>query len=147
MRRIPILTAVVGAATLCNCQASTDDSAPSSNGASVVSSAPAPAAAAGQSVFVQTFPEVGYPTPDTTLRGRFAVDRGCLSFVAGGATFRAVLPSGARFGAPDTVLFPDGRRVALGSEIVVKGGEGEFGAASSVPAACPKQAILIGDLE
>lgn len=147
MRRVSILTVAAGAAALCGCQVSTDDGAPSSNGASTAGSVPAGPAAAGGSVFVHTFPEAGYPTPDTTLRGRFAVDRGCLTFVAGGASFRAVLPSGTRFRAPDSVLLPGGRQVALGSEIVVKGGEGEFGAASSVPADCPRNAVLIGDLE
>lgn len=147
MRPTVFLSAIAGAVLLCGCQASADDPLPASNGAPVADPGPAAVAAGDGRIFVQTLPKADYPTPDTNVRGRFAVDNGCLSFVAGGATFRAVLPAGTRFEAPSSVRFPDGRRIALASEIVVKGGEGEFGAAASIPANCPSKAILIGGLE
>ena len=138
---------VLGAILISGCQAPADDPGPSTGNGVLNAASDTPAAPpGGGTVFVQTFPEPDYPTPDTTTRGRFTVRGGCLSFASGGETYRAVLPAGSRFRAPDAVLLADGRRTELGREIEVKGGEGEFGAAADVPPACPQKAMLIGGL-
>ena len=146
MRTSSIFLAVLGANLIGGCQAPADNSTPpTSNGGSTSASSSAPPPPPhGESLFIQTFPEAGYPTPDTTTRGRFAIKHGCLVFEAGGETFRAILPAGSRFSPPDSIVLAGGGRAELGREVVVKGGEGEFGAASAIPAACPQRALLIG---
>lgn len=125
------------------CSSADDDRAPAvSNGGGVSADAPAPMPP-GDPVSLQTSPE-GYPTPDTTMRGRFEVRRGCLTFVTPAAVLRAVLPSGSRFDPPATVALPAGKGIQLGETVVVKGGEGEFRPPAAVPANCPERAMLVG---
>lgn len=129
----------------CN-YATTDPASESSkSGATVANSAKH--GASGDTIFVQTFPQPDYPTPDTTTRGRFEVRGSCLNFVTAEGAFRAVLPAGSRFSPPSAVTLADGRKIGLGEMVVLKGAEGEFGPGSSVPAACPTQAMLIGGVE
>lgn len=147
MRHLSIISAALGAIWVAGCQASADDPVPptSNGGSNAAAQSRAPAEAG--TVFVQTFPEAGYPTPDTVTSGRFAVRQGCLVFESGGEAFRAVLPAGSRYAGTEGIIFAGGGRAELGRTLAVKGGEGEFGVASDVPAACPSRALLIGGVK
>ena len=105
-----------------------------------------PISTASETIYIQTFPDAHYPTPDTTMRGRFEARNGCLVFVSGNDVLRAVLPAGTALSDADTIALA-GVSVPLNEEVVVKGGEGEFGQASTVRENCPRRAVLIGGLE
>lgn len=96
-------------------------------------------------IFIHRFTESNFPTPDTTLIGRFEVRDQCVVFILGDAVMRAVLPLESSL-SPDGDLAILGRSIALGKTVTVKGGEGEFGAPKSYPLSCPKRAALIGEI-
>jgi hypothetical protein len=98
-----------------------------------------------EAIFIHTFPEPNYPTPDTASRGRFEIHEGCLTFVTPGGRFRAVLQMGSQFVAPDSIDLGDGRPVKLGTDLVVKGAEGEFGLPGARPKTCPAKAMLLSE--
>lgn len=143
MRTSSLIPAGLCALLLSACSYAGNDSAASHSERGDTAAAQQAEAPAETPLFIQTTPE-SYPTPDTTMRGRFEVRQGCLTFVTAEAGFRAVLPAGSEFRPPATVVLPGGREVPLGEAVVVKGGEGEFGPASAVPATCPQRAMLIG---
>jgi hypothetical protein len=96
-------------------------------------------------IFIHRFTESNFPSPDTTLTGRFEVRDQCVVFILGDAVMRAVLPLESAL-TPDGDLAILGRSIALGEKVTVKGGEGEFGAPRSYPLSCPKRAALIGEI-
>lgn len=97
-------------------------------------------------VFIHTLPSLDFPTPDTSVTGRFLVSNNCLIFVTKKETFRAVMPPDTRLMDSDTVLLVTGTRLAMNRQVVIKGGEGEFGILTDVPENCPSKALLIGGL-
>ena len=100
---------------------------------------------ATSATFIHRFSESKFPTPDTTMTGRFEIRDKCVVFILGDAVMRAVLPLESRL-TPGGDLAILGRSVALGEKVAVKGGEGEFGAPQSYPSSCPKRAALIGEI-
>lgn len=101
---------------------------------------------AERTISIQTLPALDFPTPDTTTQGTFALNDNCLTFVTGEGQFRAVLPFGSKFVAPDAVMMGSGGQVPIGELVVVKGAEGNFGLASEIPSGCPAKSIVIGGL-
>ena len=94
-------------------------------------------------IFIQRVTEPNYPAPDTIIKGRFQVQGDCLVFETYGGVFRAVMPRATRFVGPDTLALPDGTRWVLGTEVTVKGGEGNYDTASIISSSCPSKAAII----
>ena len=100
----------------------------------------------GDAVFIHMLPSLDFPTPDTSVTGRFLVSNNCLVFVTKEQIFRAVMPPDTRLMYSGTILLVTGTRLAMNRQVVIKGGEGEFGTLTDVPENCPSQALLIGGL-
>ena len=132
---------------LCACNSASNDPAPAPNVIEQTKDDSRAAPGTPDAIFVQTLPDPDFPTPDTTTRGSFELRDGCLNFVTGEGSFRAVIPSGSEFVGPDTVMLNDGRQIKIGQPVVIKGAEGEFGRPSNRPPTCPVKAILIGGVE
>ena len=132
---------LLAGALLSACQQGREPATPKSG----TGTAPSKMIKGTSAIFIHRFTESNYPTPDTTLTGRFEVQDQCVVFILGDAVMRAVLPLESTL-TPGGVLSILGRSIALGEKVTVKGGEGEFGAPLSYPVSCPKRAALIGEL-